>query len=72
MYIRLLDITLIDSHECYGKIVESVYTFRYINKDLEELERRLDALDDDPIMRMVTAIYEDRIRKAKAKAQYEG
>jgi hypothetical protein len=39
-----------------------------LNEELKRLTKRLDKLDHDPVVRMTTALYEDRIRKAKAKA----
>jgi hypothetical protein len=36
-----------------------------LDKEFEALERRLEALENDHIMRVVTALYKDRIRKDK-------
>jgi hypothetical protein len=39
---------------------------RSLDDDIKALEDKLKALDEDPIMRVVDAIYQDRVRKAKA------
>jgi hypothetical protein len=36
-----------------------------LDDELKRLTKLLDRLEEDPIMRMVTALYKDRIRKAK-------